>query len=116
MRNNGEQAWDGGDLQHEVQVENVEGHGENRQLGAILISLCHLDLSTTISLGPWHLSGTPEQLLEACEKNLPAFLRSMEARVPKSRGSALPSDDFWVALSKQGMVIEVLVPDRRERR
>jgi len=116
MRNNGEQAWDGGDLQHEVQVENVEGHGENRQRGAIIISLCHLDLSTAISLGPWELSGTPEQLLEACETHLPAFLRSMEARVPKTRSAALPSDDFWVALFKQGMVIEVLVSNSRERR
>jgi len=114
MRENGEQAWDGGDLQQEVQVENVEDHRADRHHGSIIISLHHTDVSSFVSLGPWNVSSTPEQLFEACEKNLPAFLRAMEARIPEARRSSFSSDDFWSAVLGEGLAIEVVVRDRED--
>lgn len=115
MRHNGEQARDGGDLQHEVQVENVEDHRADRHFGLISISVSHTDLSSVISIGPWEIPGSPERILQALEKNVPTLLRAMEARVPEARRAALSPDDFWRSLFESGLVIEVLVPDRGER-
>ena len=109
-----EQAWDRDDLFQEVQVENVEDHRADRPRGTVTITLCHTDLSTALQFGPWVLHARPLDILQKIEKSLPAFLRDMEAGVPEERRSALPSNGFWSSLSREGMVVEVLVLDSEE--
>jgi len=109
-----EQAWDRSDLQQEVEVENVEAHRANRPRGTISISLCHPDISSVVSLGPWELPGSPSDILEAVETHLPDLLRNMEARIPEERRTAFPPVDFWSAILGAGMAVEILVSDCEE--
>lgn len=115
MHNPEEQARDGGDLQQEVEVENVTPSGANRPRGIISVTVSHPDLSSILSIGPWQIPGSPDSILEALETHLPEFLCDMEARIPEARRASLPPTDFWGALYSEGMVVEILVPGSGER-
>jgi hypothetical protein len=106
-----EQPRDGGDLQQEVQVENVEDHRADRPRATITIVIRHIDISGTISIGPWNLSGSLGRVLQALEANLPELLRTLEAGVPEERRAPLSRASVWHPIYRQRMALSRVVPD-----
>lgn len=107
-----EQAWDGGDLQYEIQVENVAEVRPNRPRCTIEVVVRHADVSEPISVGPWNVHGSLGGVLQAIETYLPEFLRDMEAGIPEARSTPLSLDDFWSAVFGEDVVIARVVFDR----
>lgn len=99
------------DLFYEITVENVEDNRANRPRATCMLVIRHPDISEAVSIGPWHISGSLERILQACEENLPEFLFNMEARVPEERCAALPLVGLWRTLFGEGMAVARVVRD-----
>jgi len=107
-----EQAWLRSDLQQEVEIENVEDYRADRQRGTFALVIRHPDVSSTFSVGPFDIPGSPDSILQAIIKALPELLRYLEIGIPDARRATLSSPGFWDAVYSEELVVAHMVRDR----
>lgn len=111
-----EWSWGRSDLQQEIEIENVADYRTNRPRGTFCIIIRHPDVSSSFSIGPFDIPGSPPGILEAIGQALPELLRHLEIGIPEAGRATLSSPDFWSAVYSQELVESSLVRDRTDRR
>jgi hypothetical protein len=110
-----EQAWDRSDLYYEVEGAHVEEDSADRPRATFALVIRHPDVSSTFSIGPFYVPGTPGSVLQAIAEAIPELLRHLEIGIPDARSAALSSPDFWDSVYREDIVIAHLVRDRGVR-
>ena len=106
----------GDDLFEEVTVQNVADVGEVRLQLAIEFAVRHADVSAPIPIGTVYLQGTFGQLRQAAQTQIPRLLRNLEAGIPATWGTALPSTSDGAAVSFAAMAKPRVVRSGGKRR
>lgn len=104
-----EQPWDGGDLQYEVEVENVAAVRTVRLSVAVTFFVCHPDVSEDIPLGTFYYKGPFGQLRQEVAKDVSRVIRDLEAGIPETGCATLSSDSDGSAIHGTAVALEGLV-------
>jgi len=111
-----EQPRGGGDLQQEIEIENVTPVREVRLELTFQFALRHPDISTPIPLGTVYVRAPSGRIWETVEAYLPELIRDLEAGVSEEGRAALSPRSVGGPVSGASMVIPRVVRRRRVRR